>query len=196
MVRARRDSATLVKLLSIDTEVPENVYYTVAAPSHFRSFAPFDVAVTLHDPNHALTGPCPMRVHIEDAEDERNYVNEHGGDVHPNTTEIISINVEELSMDRDYKLVVTALSGVKFRHESPLNLLSKTHAILIQTDKPKYKPSELVRFRVLVLDKQLKAATLPWDKLSIYIEVSVKFVSTITPLIFYICCCYISVAFV
>lgn len=171
MVRSRSDSVS--KLLAIETEVPQNVFYTIAAPKSFRPFSVFNVAVTLNDPENVLNESITFRVHIEDAEDERNYVNEHRSEVKPNSTEVIPIHIEELALSSEYKLVVMALSEtVKFRHEAPLILQSKTHAILVQTDKVKYKPKDIVQFRVLVLDAQLKAAALPWEKLNVHVVVS------------------------
>lgn len=154
-----------------EIEAPPTAFYTIVAPKSFRPYAKFDVAITLHDPEHVITEPCTIRVHIEDAEDERWYVNEHRAHVKPNTTEIVTINVEELATTRQYKLVVASLTGLAMKHEANLLLQSKIHAILIQTDKAIYKPCDCVKFRVLVLDEQLKASVLRWDKLNIVVSV-------------------------
>lgn len=46
--------------------------------------------------------------------------------------------------------------GLEFENTTQLDYSAKSSAIMIQTDKPIYKPGELVQFRVLLLDRSLR----------------------------------------
>ncbi|XP_055637469.1 thioester-containing protein 1 allele R1-like [Toxorhynchites rutilus septentrionalis] len=51
-------------------------------------------------------------------------------------------------------------TGLKNKvHEIELKVVGKTVALLIQTDKPIYKPGDTIKFRVLVLDRKIKPLT-------------------------------------
>ena len=73
--------------------------------------------------------------------------------------------------NNDYKLVAEGLNGIKFRSETHLSLNEKLLSIFIQTDKAIYKPGDIVRFRVLVLDSNTKPAKLS-GSMTVFIAVS------------------------
>uniref|UniRef100_A0A182YIZ6 TEP1-F n=1 Tax=Anopheles stephensi TaxID=30069 RepID=A0A182YIZ6_ANOST len=54
------------------------------------------------------------------------------------------------------KLKMNGLRGLSFSEEEDLVFLSKSLSGLIQIDKPVFKPGDKVRFRVIVLDTELK----------------------------------------
>uniref|UniRef100_A0A182NGI1 TEP1-F n=1 Tax=Anopheles dirus TaxID=7168 RepID=A0A182NGI1_9DIPT len=54
------------------------------------------------------------------------------------------------------KLTIDGIDGFSFHQEVELEHRSRSISGLIQTDKPMYKPSDMVRFRVIVLDAELK----------------------------------------
>lgn len=150
------------------------VNYTIVAPTTFHPFTVYQLTITLHDPEHELTSPVLIRSQIEDAEDERNYISEHSIHVAPNTTEMITINVDELPIERQYKLVVLGLTGLRFRHEANLLIQSRTYVLLIQTDKAIYRAGDTVKFRVIVLDSLLKPADIHFnEQLDIFVSVSI-----------------------
>lgn len=150
------------------------VNYTVIAPTTFHPFTVYQLSVTIHDPEHELTRPVPVRVNVEDAEDERNYISEHTVNVAPNTTEMITIHIDELPIERQYKLVVLGLSGIRFHKEANLLIQSRTYALLVQTDKAIYGAGDRIKFRVIVLDSLLKPANIHFnEQLDIFIAVSI-----------------------
>lgn len=55
-----------------------------------------------------------------------------------------------------YKITAEGLTGIVFKNETIISLNAKNASVFIQTDKAIYKPGDLVRFRVLVLDPNLK----------------------------------------
>lgn len=55
-----------------------------------------------------------------------------------------------------YRLTAEGLSGIDFHNERPISFVAKNASIFVQTDKAVYKPEDLIRFRILVLDINLK----------------------------------------
>lgn len=55
-----------------------------------------------------------------------------------------------------YNLTVKGTGGLDFENTTQLEYSAKSSALFIQTDKPIYKPGELVQFRVLLLDRSLR----------------------------------------
>lgn len=56
----------------------------------------------------------------------------------------------------DYDLEVKMKSNDYFKKASRLHMNTKRYSVFIQTDKPLYKPSDKVRFRVLILNSETK----------------------------------------
>lgn len=118
---------------------------------------------------HGQVDPAKVKISIVD---EKNYNNEREITVQPNKTKLLSLHLDDLTVNNHFKLVAEGLSGIVFKNESALNVESKNVSIFIQTDKAIYKPGETIRFRVLVLDSQLKPAAVKKGDLHIYINVS------------------------
>ena len=67
----------------------------------------------------------------------------------------------------EYNLTAEGLTGIIFKNTTKLNVEQTFYSIYIQTDKATYKPGDLVRFRVLVLDSN----TRPFKELGKDIEI-------------------------
>lgn len=123
----------------------------------------YQVSLTLHNDIE----PATIRLSIQDGLD---YKNEKEVTINSNHTELVTLRVDELDVTKGYKFVAEGISGIIFRNESALRIESKNVSIFIQTDKAIYKPGETIKFRVLVLDYELKPAVLTADDLlSIYL---------------------------
>lgn len=108
-----------------------------------------------------------MRLSIQDGAE---YKNEKEVTVKSNQTELVTLQIGELDVTKGYKFVAEGISGILFKNESTLKIESKNVSIFIQTDKAIYKPGETIKFRVLVLDAELKPAALNADSLlSVYL---------------------------
>lgn len=103
-----------------------------------------------------------MRLSIQDG---ANYKTEKEVTIKSNHTELVTLRIGELDLTKGYKFVAEGISGILFKNESNLKIESKNVSIFIQTDKAIYKPGEAIKFRVLVLDAELKPATLKSDSL-------------------------------
>ena len=88
-----------------------------------------------------------------------------------NRTELVSLKIGDLDVSKEYKFVAEGISGLIFKNESTLKIETKAVSIFIQTDKAIYKPGDSIKFRVLVLDHDLKPVPLTSDdkQLSIYV---------------------------
>lgn len=155
-------------------QADEKFYYTILAPKKFRPNSDFIANLTIHDANCELNEPIVVRISIQDEDNDNGYQIHHDVTMKPNATELVKIPVGNVSLDNNYKLVVKGMSGITLEREADLDLQTQTHTILIQTDKAIYKPNDCIRFRVLVLDSELKAAPINNNELNIQIAVSTQ----------------------
>lgn len=163
-----------------DTESPsqERFYFSIVAPKTFRANSPFTLNCTIHDADPPLSNKMPVvvRVTIEDENDEEGYEVHRDVTMKMNVTEVISIPVGNVSFDRNYKLVIRGISGVTLEKEANLDLQTQMQCILIQTDKAIYKPNDCIKFRVLVLDDELKPTVINQNLLNISFTVINRFI--------------------
>lgn len=60
----------------------------------------------------------------------------------------------------DYKVLIRGIDADgDFQEEVDLHYHSKTESVFIQLDKPVYKPGDVLRFRVVVVDENTRPAT-------------------------------------
>ncbi|XP_037031071.1 CD109 antigen-like [Bradysia coprophila] len=78
--------------------------------------------------------------------------------VQPWTTELVEFETGTLESKPNsfYRLIADGIDKIDFHNETDLTLSEKYFSFLIQTDKALYKPGDLVRFRVVVIDKDTK----------------------------------------
>lgn len=132
-------------------------FYTIVAPEHIRPHSDYRIAVTLHKD----VVPVTIRFTITDG---LNYNISETVTTRTSSTEFVILRIDDLPLT-GYKFVAEGLSGVTFKSESNLKIESKQVSIFIQTDKSIYKPGEKVKFRVLVLDSELKPVSLVENQL-------------------------------
>lgn len=79
--------------------------------------------------------------------------------VEPWTTELVEFETSsfESKPNSFYRLIADGIGKIEFHNETDLALSEKYFSFLTQTDKALYKPGDLVRFRVLVVDKETRA---------------------------------------
>lgn len=150
----------------------DKFYYTILAPKTFRANTDFTLNITIHDENGAINGPVVVRASIEDTNSQAEFKVHKDVTLKPNATEVVSIPIGKVPTDGNYKLIVKGISGIELEKESTLELQTKTYIILIQTDKAVYKPCDCIKFRVLALDSELKAAAVNKNELNISFFVS------------------------
>lgn len=132
------------------------------APQHIRPHHDYKISLTLHD------GDEPVTICLS-IQDGLQYKNAKNITINSNKTELVTLHIDELDVSKNYKFVAEGISGITFRDESKLKIESKNASIFIQTDKAIYKPGETIKFRVLILDYELKPFPLkPNNPLNIY----------------------------
>lgn len=125
-------------------------HYSIIAPAVIRPHSEYHVAVSVEE----STKPCEMRLGIEGKNNR--YKNFHDITVSPYTSQLIRF-VTGYMEPGSYKLSAEGLTGLVFHNEKELSLVMKNASIFVQSDKAIYKPGDTVKFRILILDINLKA---------------------------------------
>lgn len=151
---------------------PEKFYYTIQAPKSFRPNSDFTFSLTIHDANCEFPEPVVVRTTFQDKNDD-DIIIYREDTMKPNATEMVTLPIFDVPLENNYKLTIRGISGITMEHTADLDLQTQTHTIFIQTDKAIYKPNDCIKYRVLVLDSELKAAAINNNELSIQIMVRV-----------------------
>lgn len=118
----------------------------------------------------------PIKVRVAVKSKEIKYKNVREIDIQPNSTRMVSLHFEQLNVFANHRLFVEGLSGLKFKHNASMSIETKNVSIFIESDKGMYKPGEAIKFRVLLLNWQLKPVELNTDlRLLIHIMVHLHF---------------------
>lgn len=139
-------------------------YYTIVAPESIRPHSDYQVSVTVHN----QTEPVRVKLYIKDDE---NYEKSTEVTVANNQTRLAVIRLDAFAVNHNYKFAAEGVSGLIFRNFSSVQVESKNCSIFIQTDKAIYKPGDVIKFRVLVLNFRLQPVELERGQLKIWITV-------------------------
>ncbi|KAL9927450.1 thioester-containing protein 3 [Glossina fuscipes fuscipes] len=148
MLYIKYSSLTLIIIILVHFCAGQGLY-SIIAPNTLRPNSQYHVAVSIHK----ATEPVKVKVGILGS----TYSESKTIEVRPLSTELIEFEIPALKNDR-YKLVAEGLTGINFANETELNFDHKQHTVLVQTDKAIYKPTDLVQFRILIMDANLKPA--------------------------------------
>lgn len=117
------------------------------------------------------TKPVTIRLSIEDGDE---IIITKDIDIVTNGTRLVVLPIEELSVNGYIKFIAEGISSIIFKNFTLLNVESKNYSIFIQTDKAIYKPSESIKFRILVLDFDLKPVELDDEWLKVFMMVNMN----------------------
>ncbi|EDW65046.2 thioester-containing protein 1 allele R1 [Drosophila virilis] len=123
--------------------------YSIIAPNTVRPNSQYHVAVSIHK----AAEPARVKVGILSS----TYTDFKTVELRPYSTQLLHFELPALKADR-YRLTAEGLSGIIFTNETQLHFEPKQHTVLVQTDKSIYKPGDLVHYRILLLDANLKPA--------------------------------------
>lgn len=70
-----------------------------------------------------------------------------------------------------YRLSAEGRTGIQFKNETLINLHAKNITVLVQTDKAIYKPGDHIRFRVIILDSNMRPSKIE-GPVRVYITVN------------------------
>ncbi|XP_058056819.1 CD109 antigen-like [Anopheles bellator] len=123
-------------------------HYSIVGAKIIRPNSEYRVVVTTFD----VTETIQFRVSIA-AQD--NILATENVTLSNNESRVISLPIGNIPVNR-YELVAEGLSGIVFKKKVDLQYDNKFCSVLIQTDKSIYKPGDTVRYRVLLLDRNMK----------------------------------------
>lgn len=118
---------------------------------------------------HNATEPATIRLSLENGAD---FKLAQEVTVQPWSTEAAVFELAELpppASGNRYKLIAEGIKGIQFHNETFLEVIGKQFSFLVQSDKALYKPGDLVRFRVIVIDAETKPVDLH-KTLQIHVE--------------------------
>lgn len=121
------------------------------------------------DNDTSLNSTAIVRIGIEDV--HTNYKNERSVTLEPNKTRLITLQLNDIKYYRTYQFIAEGVSGLKFKENVTLKTEIKNISLLIQTDKAIYKPADVIKFRILVLDHKLRPAVIDGKSMNVYILV-------------------------
>ncbi|GFT73842.1 CD109 antigen [Nephila pilipes] len=126
--------------------------YTVVAPSKLRPDIVYHVSITVHD----APSPVDFNVQIFGTNEDRIPVSV-SKDLHldPKQTQIVDFELFDWKPG-DYTLEIIGQGGITVRNSTKLTFEHKSYSVFIQTDRPVYKPGQLVQFRVIVVNPYLQ----------------------------------------
>uniref|UniRef100_A0A2M4BA09 TEP1-F n=1 Tax=Anopheles marajoara TaxID=58244 RepID=A0A2M4BA09_9DIPT len=133
-----------------EKENHDNGHYAVVGARIIRPNSEYRVTVTSFELTEKLE-MCVSLVSKGDVIESKNVSLER------NDHQTIVFQLGSIPEDK-YELVAEGKSGMVFRKVAALEYDDKFCSVLLQTDKAVYKPGDTVRFRVLVLDRNMKPA--------------------------------------
>ena len=143
------------------TLATEEGHYTIITPGTIHPNSHFNVAVSVQQVNE----PCRIKLGLEGPQFEKSIEVE----VQPMSIESVEFLVPDIKHGM-WKLNAEGLSGLVFTNSTVLNYEDNKPAVYIQTDKATYKPGDLVQFRVIFLDENMRPAKI--DKpVTVFIKV-------------------------
>ncbi|XP_053958661.1 pregnancy zone protein-like isoform X2 [Anastrepha ludens] len=150
----------LLAILQIVLTANANGRYTVVAPGTIHADRKYNVAVALHQ----ATEPATLKITLAGPQ----YNDAKTVELQPHEVKQIIFDVPILR-EGDFNITAEGVAGVIFKNSTKLNRnVFQTHT-KIQTDKGKYKPGDLVNFRVIFLDENLRPSG-PSSKSVIWFE--------------------------
>ncbi|EJY57358.1 AAEL017023-PA, partial [Aedes aegypti] len=131
--------------------------YVILAPKYLRAKHPYQLSIATHDFN----GFTKLHLAI-DGYTENDEVANVIKEVHlkRSQTQLVEIDTTTLPPG-SFSLNILSGSGGEVNLTIPLTVLDKAYTVLIQTNKPIYKPGNVIKFRVLLLDEATKPVHKP-----------------------------------
>lgn len=142
-------------------------FYTIVASENIRPYSDYRVSISIHN----RTEPVAIQLRIEDEED---VISTKDVEIVNNETKLVVLPVQEIPVNGYIKFIAEGISGMNFTNSTLLNVESKNCSLFITTDKTIYKPGETIKFRVLVLDFDLKPVALDDEWLKVFLMVNVS----------------------
>ncbi|XP_063878057.1 CD109 antigen-like isoform X2 [Scylla paramamosain] len=126
--------------------------YSVVAPRVLRPNQVFHVAVS----SHGTEGEVQVSAEVGGKQDSGNIILlRQIADLQPDSTQVLKFEIGDIGPGQ-YNLSVSGFGALTFRNTTELDYVHKSYSVFIQTDKTIYKPGDLMRFRVVVVNPLLR----------------------------------------
>ncbi|XP_058450151.1 thioester-containing protein 1 allele R1-like [Malaya genurostris] len=126
--------------------------YIIVAPSYIQPNLSYRLSIL----TFALDDPPKLHLSIEGFSDSGEELTvEQSLQLKSDEMRLVNFNTTAVPPG-SYNLKIQSLSGYKIVRDYPLKFQLVTDLILIQMDKPIYRPGNTVKFRILVVDQQMK----------------------------------------
>lgn len=123
-------------------------FYSINAPGTIKSNRKYSVVLALHEASES----CSIRITVEGP----NFNDTKEVTLQPYESKLIDFLPNKL-ITGDYTLKAEGISGLRFENSSRIYAIGTYGPkIYIQTDKAIYKPQDIVRFRVVLLDEHTR----------------------------------------
>nr|AEC50086.1 TEP isoform 2 [Pacifastacus leniusculus] len=126
--------------------------YSVMGSRLLRPNRDYHVVVS----THGTSQPVKVNVEVGGKQDAGGVIlNRQLADLQPHSTQVLNFQIGELGPG-EYNLTVSGSGGLSFYNTTMLEYVHKSYSVFIQTDKAVYKPGDLLRFRVVVVNPMLR----------------------------------------
>ncbi|XP_069971751.1 thioester-containing protein 1 allele R1 isoform X4 [Penaeus vannamei] len=126
--------------------------YSVVAPRILRPNRDYHVVVS----THGTAKPVKVNVEVGGQQDSGGVIlNRQLADLQPDSSQVLNFQIGDLGPGQ-YNLSVSGYEGLTFSNTTALQYVHKSYSVFIQTDKSIYKPGDLLQFRVIVVNPQLR----------------------------------------
>lgn len=126
--------------------------YSVMGSRLLRPNRDYHVVVS----THGTTDPVKVNVEVGGKQDAGGVIlNRQLADLQPDSTQVLNFQIGELGPG-EYNLTVSGTGGLSFHNTTMLEYVHKSYSVFIQSDKAVYKPGDLLRFRVVVVNPMLR----------------------------------------
>ncbi|XP_055839390.1 thioester-containing protein 1 allele S3-like [Episyrphus balteatus] len=128
-------------------------YYAVVAPGTIRSESIFHISITLNDFHQS----CWFNISLTNFNQTSKLFEYEGIEVLPKSTKLIKLRAPYLT-DKLGNLEVFGYRGITSRESAVINFEAQSYSTFIQINKAKFKPGELIEFRVICIDQLTRPA--------------------------------------
>ncbi|XP_055919428.1 thioester-containing protein 1 allele S1-like isoform X2 [Eupeodes corollae] len=131
-------------------------YYTIVTPERVRLGAVFHVSFTLNDFHKS----CWFNMSLKST-DGTIISGSENIEIKPETTKLVELKAPPLNVNEFYgNLEIFGYRGIITKHSPLIFFENDQFWALVETNKPKYKPGELLEFRVICIDQLKRPAKL------------------------------------
>jgi len=138
----------------------KHTIFTAVSPKLVRANTPYNIFVNVEAGPEASPSTFTASLGLVDEKEKEPFISSQQIQIAPGSSGLVSIPIKELPEDSNsFKLTLRGFhlnDESKFEESTTIFKDTKVRSLLLQTDKPIYKPGETVQFRVVQLNRFLR----------------------------------------